>query len=134
MNHNKLKIGLVLLVLVLSSLACSFNFSTAKIQDAFMARDEPGSDRTTTFTQEDDFYCIVELANAPDDTSVKAVWYAVDVQDVEPNFIIDEYSLTTGDGIVPFSLTNDMLWPTGNYKVELYLNDELDRTLEFSVQ
>lgn len=134
MKHLKIQILFAILFLSLVSLACGFNFSTANIRDAYMARDEAGTDRTTVFGQSDMFYCIVDLANAPDDTALKAVWYAVNAQDVEPNFVIDEYSLTSSDGLIPFSLTNDMLWPLGTYKVELYLNDELERTLEFSVQ
>jgi hypothetical protein len=134
MNSRRIQIFIAMFFLMSVTLACGFSVSTANIKDAYMARDEAGTDRTTVFTSEDTFYCIVDLANAPDDTTVKAVWYAVDAQDVDPNFKIDEYSLTSGDNVIPFSLSNDMLWPSGTYKVELYLNDELDRTLEFSVQ
>ena len=134
MRKRSLQISFAIIILALVTLACGFSVSTANIKDAYLARDEAGTDRTTTFAQDDEFFCIVQLANAPDDTTLKAVWYAVDVQDVDPNFVIDEYSLTSDDGVIPFSLSNDMLWPTGTYKVELFLNHELDRTLEFSVQ
>ena len=76
----------------------------------------------------------IYLANAPSDTVVKAVWTAVDVEDVDPNTLIDESTLTSGDAELTFNLTNSQLWPVGSYKVELYLNDKLDRTLEYRVQ
>jgi len=119
---------------MLVSLACEFSASTANIKDAYMARDSEGVDKTTVFAQSDEFNCIVQAVNAPDDTDVKAVWYAVNAQDTDPNFKIDEYSLTTGDAVIPFSLTNDSLWPLGTYKVELYLNDKLESTVDFEVK
>lgn len=127
-------IGVVLAVLVLASLACNFSASTAKLENARLARDSEGVDETMVFAGEDTFYCIVDLANAPDDTVVKAVWTAVEVADNDPNILLDEASITQGDGTLTFDLTNSNPWPVGKYKVELYLNDKLDQTLEFSVQ
>lgn len=132
-KHNFILVA-ALATLLLASLACGFSVSTANIKDAYMARDGDGNEKTTTFAQDEKFYCIVELANAPDDTVVKAVWYAVEAEGTEPNLKIDEASLTTGDGTLTFDLTNDMLWPLGKYKVELYINDELAKTVEFEVR
>jgi hypothetical protein len=132
----KKPISFFIIVIILTSLACSFNFSTAKIGDASLAKDADGNQPTTIFTQDEPFYCVVELANAPDDTRVKAVWTAVEADGVEPNLMLGTKELTTGDGTLNFSYTNDegKLWPTGTYKVDLYLNDKLDRTLEFQVE
>lgn len=121
-------------VLLLAGLACGFNLSTANISQAQTARDEEGNDPTTVFAQDDVFYAVIELENAPDDTALKAVWTAVEADDTEPDFMIDEVEITAGSGSVNFNLTNDKLWPVGNYKVDIYLNDELDRTLEFEVE
>ncbi|MBI5934436.1 MAG: hypothetical protein HY867_12075 [Chloroflexi bacterium] len=134
MKQNKLRILFAVLALALAALACEFNASTANISDAYMARDNQGAGRTTVFAQDEVFYCIVQLANAPDDTLVKVVWYAVNAQDTEPNLLIDQVETTGGDGIIPFNLTNNGLWPIGTYKAEIYLNGTLDRTLNFEVQ
>jgi hypothetical protein len=48
--------------------------------------------------------------------------------------VINETELTTGSGLVHFTLSNNNLWPTGTYKVELYMGDQLARTLEFEVR
>jgi hypothetical protein len=134
--RSSLKVTLILLfLLALSSLACGGSFSTANIKDAFMSRDDAGQQSTTVFAPTDStFYCQVQLANAPDDTTIKAVWTAVSVAGEEPNLLIDETSFTSGDGLVTFNLSNNGLWPAGQYKVDLYLNDTLDRTLNFTVQ
>ena len=125
----------VLSALVLAGIACGGSISTANIRRAWLSPDKSGSPETTEFSQDQQtFYCLVDLANAPDDTTVKAVWTAVNAEGIEPNFHLDESELTTGDGTVTFNLANDQLWPTGSYKVDLYLNGELDRTLEFEVR
>ena len=134
MFRKRIMFLLVLSTLVLSSLACEFSASTAKISDAVMARDAEGNDPTTTFAPEDTFYCLVTLANAPDDTTVRAVWTAVEVEGTNPNTVIDESTVDSGSGTLEFNLTNSNLWPAGSYTVELYLNDKLDRTIEFEVQ
>ena len=134
MNKQHLKIYLALAVLILAALACDFSFTTANFADAQMARDPEGSDPTTVFSPNDTFYCVVDLDNAPDDTTVSAVWTAVDVEGTEPNTRIDEVELTTGTGTLHFELSNTNPWPEGQYKVDLYINDELAQTLEFEVQ
>ena len=134
MFRKRIMFLLVLSTLVLSSLACEFSASTAKISDAVMARDAEGTQPTTTFAPNDTFYCLVTLGNAPDDTTVRAVWTAVEVEGTDPNTVIDESSVDSGSGTLEFNLTNSSPWPVGSYKVDLYLNDTLDRTIEFTVQ
>lgn len=134
MNQRRFYLGFATVILLASILACGFSASTANIADAWMAQDYEGTQRTTTFGQSDVFYCLVDLDNAPDDTTVKASWTAVEVEGADPNTFIDEALLTTGSGSLHFELSNDSLWPVGRYKVDLYLNDELDRTLEFEVR
>lgn len=134
MHRKNMKVGLAISTLLLAVLACSFNVSTAKIESAITARDYEGTDPTNVFDQDDTFYCVVELANAPDETEVKASWVAAEVEGVEPNTFIDEAELSTGSGSVHFELSNNGLWPAGKYEVQIYLNDELERTLEFTVQ
>jgi len=135
MRKSRFSIILVIVMLAIAALACGGSISTANIKSATLSASESGSPETTVFNQDDlTVYCIVELANAPSDTVVKAVWTAVDIEGVDPNTLIDESTLTSGDAELTFDLTNDQLWPVGSYKVDLYLNDKLDRTLEYRVQ
>ncbi len=134
MKMHKLVV-LVIGIMVLSVLACGGSFSTASIDSAILSADGEGAQETAVFSPEDTFYCIVTLANAPDDTTVKAAWTLIEAEGQEPNQLIDEVETTSnGDSVFPFSLTADTLWPAGKYKVDLYLNGTLDRTLEFEVQ
>jgi len=125
----------VLLVVALATLACEGSVSTAKIASAKMTTDKSGSQETTVYAQDQPFYCIVELANAPEDTKVKAVWTAVEVEGEQPNLVIDQVETSAKEGnTFTFDLTNNGLWPKGKYKVDLYLDDKLTRTLEFEVR
>ena len=139
MFSRSFKVWSIYLLLLTTLLAAcggeEVSFSTANIKQAVLAKDNAGSQTTTVFNPTDTFYAIVDLANAPDDTKVKAVWTAVDVGDAAaPNYLLDEVELTSSDGTLSFDMTNDGAWPAGSYKVDLYLNGELDRTLDFRVQ
>ncbi|MCA9999162.1 MAG: hypothetical protein KDE56_25535, partial [Anaerolineales bacterium] len=83
-----------LLIVLLALAGCEFSASTANIQSATLSRDKAGTQTTTVFDPADTFYSIVALANAPDDTKVKAVWTAVNVGEAaEPNYLLNETEL-----------------------------------------
>ena len=135
MKRTSIPIFLGMLAILASTLACGGSFSTANIGDAWMASDENGNNHTTVFSQDAVFYALVELKNAPDETTLKAVWTVVDAENTEKNLVINETEATSGDGVLTFHLENtDYLWPIGKYKVDFYLNGTLDTTLEFEVQ
>jgi len=134
MNARRVSWILVLVTLLGATLACGGSVSTANVADAWMSTDEAGTNRTTVFAQDAVFYAQADLKNAPDDTILKSVWTAVDVQDTEPGLVINETEVTTGSGLVHFTLSNDSLWPTGTYRAEVYLSEELVKTIDFSVQ
>lgn len=136
MKHKKFLILFPLFALAFGMLACATSVSTANISDAWMASDDSGSNRVSSYAPDAPvFYALVQLNNAPDDTTVKAVWIAVKVEGVDPDFKIDETTITTGKSPVHFTLeNNNPLWPSGDYKVDIYLNDKLDKTITFSVK
>ena len=128
---------LVLLSMALWLAACGggkVSVSTANIAKAHLSTDEAGAQSTTAFSPQDVFYLTVGLANAPDNTTVKAVWTAVDAAGAAANTVLDDAELTSGSATLTFDLKNDQPWPAGSYKVDLYLNDKLDRTLDFKVE
>jgi len=135
MRNNILKVVLLSSAILLLTISCSFSFSTANIKEAYMARDAGGElEQVEAYTQDEVFLCVADLANAPDDTIVTATWYAVDAQDVEPNFLLDEATITSGSSQLFFDLSNNFLWPTGSYRVDLSINDEFSQSVDFFVQ
>jgi serine protease Do len=133
MRTWRLRAVMGIAVLMLATLACNFSFSTAKIKDARLARDDAGEDETTVFLPDETFYVVGDLSNAPDDTRLKAVWTAVEAEGEDPDTAIGEKEVTAGSGEFSFHVSNDSLWPDGRYQVELYLDDKKAETIEFEV-
>ena len=110
--------------------------STVTMSDVKMAADGNGDQPTTVFSPNDTFYCVGYLEDAPDDTKITAVWLAADVENIEPNSKIKQISATGGNGLFRFNLSPADSWPTGEYAVQLYLNDaeEPTKSLTFEVR
>lgn len=127
---------LFVVVLVLASVACEFSASTANISNAHMSLDEADTQQVTSYSPDSPaFYCYFDLNNAPDDTVVKGVWTLVSADGYDPNQEIDSAEISGGDQTYYFSLGGSTdPWPVGQYKIDLYLNDELVQTLNFEVQ
>jgi len=137
----------LLMVLVLGSILAACSASTANITSAatgtgFDKANNAVTGATDTFDKAAPvIYAVTSLANVPDGTTVRAVLTAVDVTDMNGNAIKDKQvgdttQTLSSDSAVGFSFTVPSTgeWPTGSYKVDLYLNDKLDRTLNFTVQ
>jgi hypothetical protein len=136
---SKISILLAALALIASTLACATG--ELSLDNPRLSKDDKGDQTVTAFAPDDTFYVVADLNNATKGTKVTAKWYAVNVEGYESGQIGDEKDGTlniTEDyftGSVNFSLTKTVeSWPTGEYKVELYLNDQLKHTLNFTVQ
>ena len=134
---------LLIALFAIPTLACAFSASTARVTNAVMAGDVQGDNfdpvgvADAYLTDQPKFHAVVSLSNAPSDTKVKAVWVAVDVGEAAaPNTTLDQTEVTVeGSRNIDFTLTPDSGgWPPGQYKVDIYLNDKLDRTLNFTVK
>ena len=127
---------LAVLALVASSLACSL--TEMSLENARMAFDQDGVNVTSTYSSTDVFYAVADLNNAPQGTVLEAKWIAVNVEGYDANFEFQTQPLDiteeTFTGTIYFQLSNDNGWPTGDYKVDLYLNGELKQSVTFNVQ
>jgi hypothetical protein len=113
--------------------------SGAAIKDIHMAKDDgngdPG-DETDTFSPGDrTIHCVTTLKQAKSGTEMKFAWWIVDA-DGSKNQKIKEINYKTHalENVVHGHLTLPQDWPQGKYKVQLYVNGELDRTVFYSVQ
>lgn len=128
--------GAAIAMLVLVALACNFSASTANISNAHMSLDEFDSQSVAAYALDaQTFYCYFDLNNAPDDTVVKGVWTLVSADGFDSNQEIDSAEITGGDNTYYFSLDRASdPWPVGQYKIDLYLNDQLVQTVNFEVK
>jgi hypothetical protein len=88
-----------------------------------------------TFAPDSSFHAVIDVGGPDSATKVKVSWIAVDA-DGQQNQLIDENEVTvTADKPqLDAHLKLPRPWPTGSYKVDVYLNGALDRTVTFSVK
>ncbi|MBI4761147.1 MAG: hypothetical protein ACOYYF_05015 [Chloroflexota bacterium] len=134
---NKLTVLLAVLALVAASLACSFG--DPSLDNVRTAKDQDGNQPATVFSPSDTVYVVSDLSNGKAGNVVTSKWYAVSVEGIEANLKFDEADITIEDetfnGNVYFYYPPpEGGWPLGSYKVEIYFNDTLVSTVEFSVQ
>jgi hypothetical protein len=106
-----------------------------------MAEDTSGSQKdpvnpTTEFSPSATVHAVVAIKNAPSGTKFTATWYATDVGKDNPcNTKIDSTDLTTdGTRNIDFSLSPSASWLTGEYRVEIYVDDTLSQVVSYTVK
>jgi len=148
MKNIPSSIGIILVMALLlaavSLIGCGgeVSFTTASLSEATMTTGVDADFRplnvTNTFaTDTPVIYCSVKLSNAPDDTEIKADWIYITGGAVGlTDYLIDSVILTAGGTqYLSESLTSpDEGWPSGDYKIVMYINGKEELTVPFSVQ
>lgn len=114
----------------------SSNASGVHVNKVYMAKAADG-EATTTFSPSDrTIYCIAEMNKLAAGTQVKFSWIADNVTGEEKGSKIKDVDYTTGslENIVKAHLTLPQDWPTGQYKVEVYINGDLAQTINYTVE
>jgi hypothetical protein len=114
-----------------------------KIEKTALAKQtENGFVAVKSFAPQDTFAVLVFLSEAKIGTKLKAVWTIVDAGGQQDKKILEKKVELTANAIegvkeanrVNFSMTHDDPFPTGDYKAEIYLNDELAKTVPFKIK
>lgn len=99
------------------------------------AKSEDGA-ATSTFAPSDrTVHVIISLNKAKAGTDVKVVWFADEVEGATNKELKAlEYTTKAFDKKIPGYLTWSQDWPKGRYRVAVYINGNLDRTIYYEVQ
>jgi hypothetical protein len=122
-----------------NSNSTSVSTSTGALSDVHMARDngkgDPG-DETDTFTSKDrTIHCVTTLKDAKSGTQMKFSWYVVEAEGGKNEKIRDiDYTTRALENVVHGHLIAPRDWPPGKYKVEVYVNGNLEETVPYTVQ
>jgi hypothetical protein len=117
--------------------------SEVTIEKTVLAREvEERFEPVKSFKPSDTFAVLVFLSEPKIGTRVKAIWTIVDAGEIENKKILEKEVEITAEAIkdveepnrINFSLTHENPYPTGDYKTEIYLNDELAKTVEFKIK
>ena len=99
---------------------------------------DPGGGSTTEFKSDAEaLYVRWHGRGLPKGATVRVAWIAEDVGDlVEPNFVVDETETVAPDpdSSARFTLARPPDgWAEGKYRLEFYVNDELEETLHVTI-
>ena len=91
---------------------------------------------TTIFTTSSVIHAVVKIKNAPANTKFTGSWYVVDDggADAANTLITSGDLVTSGTRYLDFNLTPKSTWLLGKYRVDILINDQLDQSVNFSVQ
>jgi hypothetical protein len=107
------------------------------VRKIYMARDkngEPGLSTTSFEPGDRTIHCVIELNKGKSGTTVKFVWRAVDVAGMKNEEVKTiDYTTRSFENKVHGHLTLPYDWPKGKYRVEIYINSELDKTIDYTV-
>lgn len=116
----------------------SLSLSTA-VEDIYLARDDgegKAGEVTSVFTPTDiPIHCIVVLTQ-PDPASVRMNFVAVKVNGVKPDsrVVSASYSTVQGQDRVFFTGKPHGKWTAGTYRIDVFVNDKLEKSLAFEVK
>ncbi len=142
MKTRKLLIMLASIAILATTLACdalsTYLATGPTVSNIRMTTDSSGTTTTASYSPGAAFYVFADLKGLSKGSVVEAKWYAVNAQGIEQNKIINtsDYSYEPGIGYVYFQLTTSdgSDWPTGAYRVELYLDGAKVGEQGFTVQ
>ncbi len=137
MKANKISILLAVTALIASSLACALGEPT--LSNVRVARDQDGTQLSTTFSATDTIYVVSDLANGKAGNVVTSRWSVVSVDGYDPGFVIDEVDLTLDEDQLSYTVyfyfePPEGGWPAGTFQVEVFFNGTPASTVQFTVQ
>jgi hypothetical protein len=111
----------VLFAIVFSLAACS---TQPKISNFYMAKDDQGTNKTTTFAPTDALILFFDVNDIRNGTPFEARWYVLNVPNQDPNtpFKVMDQNYSTGSTTLRFHLANSGNWPIAQYRVDVYMS------------
>jgi len=104
----------------------------------YMAKDNNGDagEETDSYEPGDHtVHCIIELNKAKKGTQVRYVWMAADVEgEKEKEIKTTDYTTNSFENKVHGHLQLPRDWPKGSYRVDVYINGNLDKTVNYTVE
>ena len=106
---------------------------------AYMAKDDNGEvgESTTTFAPSDrTIHCVVTFNKVKPGTKIRLVWVAEDVEGRSKGSEVDSIDHITDvdEQKMDGHLTWSRDWRLGTYRVEIYIDGTLDKTVNYTVE
>jgi hypothetical protein len=117
--------------------------SEVTIKKTVLAREHDDKfEPVKSFKPDDTFAVLIFLSEPKVGTKLKAVWTIVDAGGHQDEKILEKKIELTPEAIkgveepnrINFSMTHDDPFPAGDYKVDIYLDGDLAKTVEFKIK
>jgi hypothetical protein len=113
--------------------------TSVAITKIYMAKDnglgKPGAETESFSPSEHTVHVMVELDHAAEGTLVKFDWIAVDAGDMDDQSLKTlDYVTKDRENIVHANLTLPRDWTAGDYKVDVYINGQLARSVAYKIE
>lgn len=107
------------------------------IKEIHMAKDDngkPGSEADSFEPGDRTIHCVATLKDSKSGTAMRFSWWIVDADGTTNRKIKDiDYSTRAMENIIHGHLTAPNDWPKGKFKVQVYVNGDLDKTAFYTV-
>ena len=107
------------------------------VDQLHMAKDDngdPGASTTSFAPSDRTVHVVITLNKQKAGTKVRVVWIAADVAGAKNKELKSlDYTTTAADKTIPGYLRWSADWERGDYKVEVYINGVLDKTINYRV-
>ena len=145
MKHHPawLAAGLLVFVVLACNLSKNSNSnsgsSSGAIKEIHMAKDDgdgaPGTETDSFAPGDRTIHCVATLREAKSGTQMKFSWWIVDAAGSKDEKIKDiDYTTGALENVIHGHLTLPKDWPIGKYKVQVYVNGELDKTVSYNIR
>ena len=104
-------------------------------EEVYVAKEADGP-ATSTFSPSDrKVHVVINLNKAKTGTDVKVVWFADEVEGANNKELKTlEYTTKASEKKIPGYLTWSQDWTKGRYRVEVFIDGHLDRTVYYEVE
>jgi hypothetical protein len=104
-------------------------------EEVYVARDKDGPATSTLSPSDRTVHVVINLNKAKTGTDVKVTWLADDVAGTTNKQLKTlEYTTKSAERKIPGYLTWSQDWQKGRYRVEVYIDGRLDRTVYYDVE
>ncbi len=126
------------IAVIVATLACNALAPKPVVSNIRMATDNTGKTTTSSYSPSDAFYVFADLSGIKPGSVIEAKWIAVNASGFDTNSELNtsDYNYESGIAFVYFQLTtpDGSDWPSGSYKVEIYLDGTKTGEQIFNVQ
>jgi len=124
-------VGMMAAILTLS--ACGGGGPLA-VDNATLSATQGGTSTTTFSPSEHSIYAAIDLNHLEPGLTAKVVWTAVDTTAGKDLQIAEKDFSSLVANRIDASVELPRDWPTGSYKLDIYLSGTLAKTVDFTVQ